>query len=94
MLFLLASKTFAVRFFITDDVRVVEWWLCQYESWLRFDKHAYQHWNMIAYGPSKRWELAIGFVLGIEAPQKEHTQHSYAIPLLSSQIFDKRVQVE
>ncbi len=80
----LSSKAIAVRPFITDDARVVGWRLGQYESWLRFDKHAYQHWNMIAYGPTKRWELALGFVHGLEAPKAEHRQYSYAIPLVQA----------
>jgi hypothetical protein len=84
---LLCLSTFnsvAVRPFITDDARVVGWRLGQYETWLRFDKHAWQHWNMIAYGPTKRWELAAGLVHGLEAPQSEHQGYTYAVPLLQA----------
>ena len=81
---LISTKTFAVRPFITDDARVVGWRLGQYESWLRFDKHAYQHWNMLAYGPTKRWELAFGIVHGLAASHAERKEYSYAIPLLQA----------
>lgn len=73
-----------VRPFITDDARVVGRRLGQYESWLRFDKYDWQHWNMIAYGPTKRWELAAGFVHGVESPGSEKTAYSYAVPLLQA----------
>lgn len=81
---LITIQTFAVRPFITDDARVVGWRLAQYESWLRFDRHAYQHWNMVAYGPTSRWELALGFVHGVAAHHAERKQYSYAIPLIQA----------
>jgi hypothetical protein len=76
------SNSFAVRPFITDDARVVGNRLFQWESWFRFDKESWQHWNMYAYGPNNRWELALGFVHGFEAPRTEMQGYSYAIPLL------------
>lgn len=85
----LTLKAFAVRPFITDDARIVGRRLGQYETWLRFDKHAYQHWNMIAYGPTERWEFAIGFVQGLEASKAEHKAYSYAIPLLQAKYLIK-----
>ncbi|HEX8546505.1 MAG TPA: hypothetical protein VF691_06045, partial [Cytophagaceae bacterium] len=80
-------NSFAVRPFITDDARVVGWRLGQYESWLRFDRHAYQHWNMAAYGPSRKWELALGLVHGLEAAHGERPHYSYAIPLLQAKFL-------
>ncbi len=87
LLFVSTFNSVAVRPFITDDARVVGWRLGQYETWLRFDKHAWQHWNMIAYGPHKRWELAAGFVHGLHGPQSEHQGYSYAIPLLQAKFL-------
>ncbi|MDO8998229.1 MAG: hypothetical protein Q7W45_00580 [Bacteroidota bacterium] len=86
-LLLTTINCLAVRPFITDDARVVGWRLGQLESWLRFDKHAWQNWNMIAYGPTKRWELAAGLVHGLEAPQTEHQGYTYAIPLLQAKFL-------
>lgn len=80
----ISSKIFPVRPFITDDARVVGWLLGQYEGWFRFDKHAYQHWNLIAYGPTNRWELTFGLFHGLDASQAELKQYSYAVPLLQA----------
>jgi len=85
----LSVQSQAVRPFITDDARVVGWRLAQYETWFRFDQHAWQHWNMVAYGPHKRWELALGFIHGVAAPQTEHKEYSYAIPLLQAKYLIK-----
>ena len=74
----------AVRPFITDDARVVGLRLAQCETWLRLDKHAWQQWAMFAYGPTKKWELALGFVHGVEIPGTEKKQYSYAIPLIQA----------
>lgn len=84
MLTISTFKSYAVRPFITDDARVVGIRLGQYETWLRFDQHAWQHWNMVAYGPSKRLELALGFVHGVDAPRSELKGYSYAIPLIQA----------
>lgn len=81
LLCICSLKIKSVRPFITDDARVVGWRLFQYETWLRFDEHAWQHWSMFAYGPSKHSEIALGFVHGVAAPQ-DHKSYSYAIPLL------------
>ena len=80
---------FAVRPFITDDARVVGWKLAQYETWLRFDQHAWQHWNMWAYGPNRRVELALGFLHGIESLGHEDKKYSYAVPLLQAKYLVK-----
>ncbi len=74
----------AVRPFITDDARVVGYRLFQYETWLRFDKESWQHWSMLAYGPTKKLELSLGFVHGFEAPHYEVKGYSYAIPLVQA----------
>lgn len=85
--FIVSIKAFAVRPFITDDARVVGWRLGQYESWLRFDKHAYQHWNMVAFGPSNRWEFALGFVHGLASSETKQRHYSYAIPLVQAKFL-------
>ena len=77
-----------VRPFITDDARVVGDRLAQLESWVRIDKHAWQHWNLVAYGPNKRVELTTGLVYGIDQPNETGGNHfSYALPLVQAKFL-------
>ncbi len=79
----------AVRPFITDDARVVGKYLAQWESWLRFEKHSGQQWHMAAYGPSDKWELTLGAVMGYANVNAEKNEFSYALPLLQAKYLVK-----
>ena len=87
ILIITATKTYAVRPFITDDAAVVGHRLFQLETWTLFDKYSGQHWNMLAYGPHKRLEVAIGAVWGYERLQPGQLKFSYAMPLLETKFL-------
>jgi len=91
-LLIFSQNLFSVRPFITDDARVVGYRLFQYETWLRFDKESWQHWTMLAYGPTNKWEISLGFVHGFEAPNYEAKGYSYAIPLLQGKYLFKEYE--
>lgn len=75
---------FAVRPFITDDAAVVGRRLFQLETWLMFERFSGEHWAMLAYGPHKRVEVALGAVWGYEQEATGRRQLSYAAPLLEA----------
>jgi len=77
----------AVRPFITDDARVVGLRYAQLEAWLRFDEHAFQHWNMVAYGPTKWLELSIGGVWGYDVSIPNEQNVSFATPLVQGKFL-------
>lgn len=76
-----------VRPFITDDARVVGGRLAQLESWIRIDRESGQHWFLTAYGPTEKWELTVGGVLGYEVEQQDKRSFSYALPLLQAKFL-------
>jgi hypothetical protein len=84
---IVASNAGAVRPFITDDARVVGLRLAQLEGWTRFDRHSGQGWYMFAYGPTQRLELSLGGVFGYDKPRPEHTEFSYALPLIQGKML-------
>jgi hypothetical protein len=75
-----------VRPFITDDARVVGARLAQWESWIRVDRHAGQHWNLWAYGPTKWLEVTAGGVWGYDRVQGENLA-AYALPLVQAKFL-------
>lgn len=75
-----------VRPFITDDARVVGGRLAQWESWVRFDKHAGQHWNLWAYGAAPWLEVTTGGVWGYDVVGGEHLS-AYALPLVQAKFL-------
>ncbi len=81
------TQLYAVRPFITDDARVVGYRLAQWESWFRLDRFSGQQWHMLAYGPSKRLEVTAGAVFGYDKPKNEHTEFSYAMPLIQGKFL-------
>jgi hypothetical protein len=82
--FLAESFADDVRPFITDDARVVGGALTQLESWSRLDRHDFQQWALVAYGPSDWLELTFGGVFGWEI---ENNRFSYALPLLQAKFL-------
>lgn len=76
-----------VRPFITDDARVVGGHLAQLESWVRFDRESGQHWFLTAYGPTEKWELTLGGVMGYEVESDDKRTFSYALPLLQAKFL-------
>ncbi|MCL2028526.1 MAG: transporter [Bacteroidales bacterium] len=88
----LASNTYAVRPFITDDAAITGRRQFQLETWALFDKFSGQHWSMLAYGPHKHLEVAIGAVLGYDQPQIGQTKFSYAMPLLEAKVLFREYQ--
>lgn len=79
-----------VRPFITDDSRVVGAKLSQFESWVRSDKDAFQHWVLYAYGPTNWLELTTGFVHGVDHERTAEglgNAYTYALPLLQAKFL-------
>ena len=91
-LFIIAAKAYAVRPFITDDAAIIGHRLWQLETWSVFDRYAGQYWNMLAYGPHKRLELAVGTVLGYDRPKPGDAKFSYAMPLLEAKFLFRDYQ--
>ena len=58
------QQALAVRPFVTDDARVVGDKLFLLETSLKGDNGRLQNLNLLAYGPSERLELTVGFVDG------------------------------
>jgi hypothetical protein len=92
ILFAIATKTYAVRPFITDDAAVVGYRLWQLETWGLFDRFSGQHWSMLTYGPHRRLEVAVGGVWGFDRPQPKQTKFSYAMPLLEAKYLFREYQ--
>lgn len=80
-------KETKVRPFITDDARVVGNRLAQLETWVRADRHAWQHWNLFAYGPKPWLEVTTGFVYGTERQAEGGRSFSYALPLVQAKFL-------
>ncbi|HEU4411092.1 MAG TPA: hypothetical protein VFS43_37915 [Polyangiaceae bacterium] len=74
---LVAPEAGAVRPFITDDARVVGDRAAQFETWLRADRRALQHWVAAGVGPVGPLEATLGGVYG-----REDGRLAYALPLL------------
>jgi len=89
---LTATKTFAVRPFITDDAAVTGHRLVQLETWALFEKVYGQHWAMLAYGFHNRLEVAVGALWGYERPQPEQSKLSFAMPLLEAKYLFREYQ--
>lgn len=87
--FIIITKAFTVRPFITDDARVVGYRLAQWETWARFDRHSGQWWHMAAYGSTNKMELSAGLVFGYDKPNDATTHFSYAMPLLQGKFLFK-----
>lgn len=83
----ITSSTWAVRPFITDDARVVGLRYAQLEAWLRLDKHAWQQWDMVAYGPTKWLEVSAGGVWGYHIPNNNEREFSFATPLMQAKVL-------
>jgi hypothetical protein len=83
----IATKTYAVRPFITDDAAVTGRRLFQIETWGLFDKFSRQHWTMLSYGFNERLEMAVGGVWGYDRPQLEQSKFSYATPLIEAKFL-------
>ena len=92
ILFAFATKTFAVRPFITDDAAVIGHRLVQLETWALFEKVYGQHWAMLAYGFQNRLEVAVGALWGYERPQPEQSKLSFAMPLLEAKYLFREYQ--
>lgn len=86
------NSALAVRPFITDDARVAGLRYAQLESWLRYDKHALQQWNMIAYGPVTWLEITTGGVWGFDRPKTTEYDFSYAAPLIQAKFLIQEYQ--
>ena len=92
ILFAFASKTYAVRPFITDDAAVICHRLWQLETWTLFDRFSGQHWSMLAYGLHEGLEVAVGAVWGYDRPQSRSTDFSFAAPLLEAKYLFREYQ--
>jgi hypothetical protein len=67
-----ASPAGAVRPFITDDARVVGRHRAQFETWVRADAAALQHWVFPAVGLAEPLELGVGMVHGLTLPAPQY----------------------
>ena len=82
---LIATQTYAVRPFITDDAAVVGRRLVQLETWTLFEKGSGEHWMMLAYGFTPRLEVALGTLWGYaENPFSKRNEFSLAAPLIEA----------
>jgi hypothetical protein len=61
---LIPLPAIAVRPFVTDDANVVGKNLFNFETSVRWDKAQLQHLNLLAYGPTEKLELTVGFTDG------------------------------
>jgi hypothetical protein len=80
-LFCLPAPAMAVRPFVTDDARVVGANLFLLETSLRMDKTRLQNTNLLAYGPTEKLELTLGFVDGVFLEGEDSWKMSIAGPL-------------
>lgn len=80
-----ATPASAVRPFITDDARVVGKHQAQFESWVRYDRTALQHWAVPAIGPIAPLEVTLGAVHG--ASLQPNRSYSLAAPLLQAKLL-------
>jgi len=87
MLAAIATKTYAVRPFITDDGVVTGRRVFQWEGWAYFDKYSSEQWNQFTFGITDRWEVALGGVWGYARPQPRQSEFSYATPLIETKIL-------
>jgi hypothetical protein len=80
----------AVRPFVTDDAAVVGERLLLLETSLRLDKTRFQNLNLLAYGPSARLELTVGFIDGFLSEAEDATgKFSLAGPLAQAKYLFK-----
>jgi len=78
---LIPPSAMAVRPFVTDDANVVGKNLFNFETSLRWDKTQLQHLNLIAYGPTEKLELTMGFTDGFLFEGEDTGRISIAGPL-------------
>jgi len=91
-LFAIATKTFAVRPFITDDAAVTGHRLVQLETWALFEKVYGQHWTMLSFGFHNKLEVAVGALWGYDKPQPGQSKLSFAMPLLEAKYLFREYQ--
>ena len=76
-----ARPAMAVRPFVTDDANVVGANLFLLETSLRRDPKRLQNLNLLAYGPTEKLELTLGFVDGFPLDGENSGNFSIAGPL-------------
>jgi hypothetical protein len=80
----------AVRPFVTDDAAVVGAKLLLVETSLRLDKTRLQNLNLLAYGPTDKLELTVGFIDGFLSEAEDATgKFSIAGPLAQAKYLFK-----
>ncbi len=80
----------AVRPFVTDDAAVVGEKLFLLETSLRLDKTRFQNMNLLAYGPTEKLELTVGFIDGFLSEGEEATgRFSIAGPMAQAKYLFK-----
>ena len=84
MLAAIATKTYAVRPFITDDGVVTGRRLAKWEGWAYFNRFSGEQWNQVTFGITERWEVAVGGVWGYYRPQPGRSEFSYATPMFET----------
>lgn len=78
---LFVRPALAVRPFVTDDARVVGNHMMQLETSVRYDKDQFSNLNLVAFGPTEKTEVTVGFVDGFPLQMESNRSFAMAGPL-------------
>lgn len=81
LIFIIPRYALAVRPFVTDDARVVGRNVMQLETSVRYDKDVFSNLDLVAFGPTERSEVTIGFTDGFLLDPESNRSFSMTGPL-------------